>query len=175
MDSQRLANPGPNRTLLPQAKVQIQRASVEAWLLHHLAAVPEQALGVFGASLRLRRLADDSAALRPALLMQAALRPQLLFDANPFLSPAAVVALHAGVITWLQLCVLEDRLGRLVALHGAGPDCEPALVQELQVRRTWDVAAHPEWLVFEVGGRRPMEGSAPTHIVWFWHKRVLPL
>lgn len=27
------------------------------------------------------------------------------------------------------------------------------VVQELQVHRTWDVAAHPEWLVFEAEGQ----------------------
>ncbi|KAG2486452.1 hypothetical protein HYH03_014899 [Edaphochlamys debaryana] len=77
-------------------------------------------------------------------------------------------ALGGGVLTWLALCVLEDRLGRLVALAGAGEEYGVQLVQELQVRREWDVRAHPQWLVFEAEGRlqiRPQQYAVAAHLM----------
>jgi hypothetical protein len=54
---------------------------------------------------------------------------QLLEQFNPFLSPAAAQQLRQGVLVWLQLCVLEDRLGRLVQLAAAGPEYTPLLIR----------------------------------------------
>ncbi|KAG2441624.1 hypothetical protein HXX76_003244 [Chlamydomonas incerta] len=129
-----------------------RRRELEVHLLRQLELVPVT-VGCHGTSLRLLRAAAAAAEAGPLDLMRLAVRPLLVCEFNPFLSPEAVQELQRRVLTWLQLCVLEDRLGRLEALaaaHGAGDDCLPQLVQELSVHRTWDAAAHPEWLVFEV-------------------------
>ncbi|KAG2451920.1 hypothetical protein HYH02_003695 [Chlamydomonas schloesseri] len=128
------------------------RRELEAHLLQQLESVPTT-VGCHGTAFRLPRTAAAVAEAGPLDLMRLAVRPELAADFNPFLSPEAAQELRRRVLTWLQLCVLEDRLGRteaLAAAHQAGDDCLPQLVQELGVHRTWDVAAHPEWLVFEV-------------------------
>eukprot|EP00198_Chlamydomonas_reinhardtii_P007687 XP_001697024.1 predicted protein [Chlamydomonas reinhardtii] len=128
------------------------RRNLEAHLLHQLMHVPES-VGCHGASIRLLRAAATAPAAGPLDLARVAVRPELVNEFNPFLSPEAAQELQRRVRLWLRLCVLEDRLGRIVALAAARRaegDCLPQLVQELSVHRTWDAAAHPEWLVFEV-------------------------
>ncbi|CAN0481799.1 unnamed protein product, partial [Discosporangium mesarthrocarpum] len=69
---------------------------------------------------------------------------------NPFLSEAAKVKVQAAAVTWLRLCVLEDKLGRLKEMVEGGTDMDVSLLRELQVTRTWDpYDAFPQWLVFE--------------------------
>jgi hypothetical protein len=49
---------------------------------------------------------------------------------NPLLSPAAVDRLHQGLLIWLQLCVLEDRLQRVqqaLLKQAAEVDCTAEL------------------------------------------------
>lgn len=57
-----------------------------------------------------------------------------------------------GVLRWMELCVLEDRLERLREMKRRG-EGEEALARELRVSRVWDVREHPRWLAFEVEGR----------------------
>eukprot|EP00198_Chlamydomonas_reinhardtii_P008814 XP_001698151.1 predicted protein [Chlamydomonas reinhardtii] len=147
-----LAAYGVKPECLERATATAHRRNLEAHLLRQLALVP-QSVGSRGVSLRLLRAAAAAAEAGPLDLMRVAVRPELVAEFNPFLSPEAAQELQRRVLTWLQLCVLEDRLGRVEALAAAreaGDDCLPQLVQELGVHRTWDMAAHPEWLVFEV-------------------------
>ena len=91
-----------------------------------------QSVGSRGVSLRLLRAAAAAAEAGPLDLMRVAVRPELVAEFNPFLSPEAAQELQRRVLTWLQLCVLEDRLGRVEALAAAreaGDDCLPQLVQ----------------------------------------------
>jgi hypothetical protein len=53
----------------------------------------------------------------------------LLHEFNPFLSDESAASLRSAICTWLQLCVLEDRLERLMALAKAGKDLEATLVR----------------------------------------------
>ncbi|PNH12759.1 hypothetical protein TSOC_000243 [Tetrabaena socialis] len=110
-------------------------------------------VGPHGTSFRLLRLSGAAPSVGPLDLVRCAWQPQLLRAFNSFLSEEACAELHRGVLTWLELCVLEDRLGRLQLLAAAGDDYRPLLVQELLVRREWDVAEHPQWLVFEAEGQ----------------------
>jgi hypothetical protein len=48
---------------------------------------------------------------------------------NPFLSDKACGQLRVGVLVWLQLCVLEDRLERVMSLAGAGDKYMPLLIR----------------------------------------------
>lgn len=92
-----------------------QRQQAEAYLLTHLATIPASA----GRHATAHRLARSSAsAPLPGLLdcVRLALHAHTALHFNPFLSEAAVERLQAAARLWLQLCVLEDRLGRLVGL-----------------------------------------------------------
>jgi hypothetical protein len=48
---------------------------------------------------------------------------------NPFLSDKACGQLREGVLVWLQLCVLEDRLERVMSLARAGEEYTPLLTK----------------------------------------------
>lgn len=112
----------------PQASTRWRRQKVELYLLHNLSNIPAS-VGPPGTSFRLLQVAGDAPSPGLLDLVRAAWRPQLLLDFNPFLSPAACGVLHAAVLIWLQLCVLEDRLGRLDRLARAGAEHDTALTQ----------------------------------------------
>ena len=96
----------------------------------------------------MRRAAHLALSVRPLDLLGIACDGVCAARYNPFLSADARDAALADVHLWLKLCVLEDRLGRLRELAARETVTAP-LLRELQVRRTWDAAAYPEWLVFE--------------------------
>ncbi|KAG2501267.1 hypothetical protein HYH03_001073 [Edaphochlamys debaryana] len=135
--------------------------------------LPEPASRATGRGLPRRRvpparLSGAAPCVGPLDLAVAAWRPEVLRQFNPFLSEEVLAGLRKGVLTWLTLCVLEDRLGRLVALAEAGEEYRTQLVQELLVRRVWDVRAHPQWLVFEAEGRlqiRPQQYAVAAHLM----------
>jgi hypothetical protein len=132
------------------------RSQAQAYLVQGIASVPAT-VGCHGTAFRMRRAAgmQPSASLLD-LLRAASLPPAHLRTFNPFLSEASCTNLHQGLLVWLQLCVLEDRLSRLQALAQAASKDEgvrPLLLQELMVHRTWEVSAHPLWLVFEAEGQ----------------------
>lgn len=59
----------------------------------------------------------------PTDLLRLAWGPEAGFRAfNPFLSDKACGQLREGVLVWLQLCVLEDRMERVMALAAAGEE-----------------------------------------------------
>lgn len=67
-------------------------------------------------------------------------------------SPSAQVAFKAAVLQFMELCVLEDKLERLVV--GAKQRApETYFVDELSSTRQWSSEEHPYWLAFEVEGR----------------------
>ena len=68
---------------------------------------------------RLLRTSAVAPTVAPLDLLSATLQPRLLQEFNPFLAPAALARLQRGLLVWLQLCVLEDRLERLLALAQA--------------------------------------------------------
>jgi hypothetical protein len=118
-----------------QATVQQHRQEFEIYLLHHLAAIPaatdQPHKPAPAAGFRLLRLSGAAASATSLDLLRCIAQPQLLLlqQFNPFLSPAAAQQLQLGMLVWLQLCVLEDRLGRLVQLAAAGPEYTPLLIR----------------------------------------------
>jgi hypothetical protein len=75
-------------------------------------------------------------------LLGAALQPRLLQEFNPFLGPAALARLQRGLLLWLQLCVLEDRLERLVLLAqaaaaAASGEGQAQVAALIKVRAPW--------------------------------------
>lgn len=125
--------------LLPpclQACVDGQRNDLEAYLLQHANAVPTQATSLHGVSFRMARTADVQPSMTALDLLHAALQPDgaAFMRCNPFLPVSTCKTLHAGVLLWLRLCVLEDRLGRALALAKAGQEYTPLLIQVSQAQ-----------------------------------------
>jgi hypothetical protein len=130
-------------------ETQMKRAYAYDGIMKSLDSVPSRSRRA--TAFRLLRVAGAIPCISPFEVFQIAWRTELVKTYNPFLSSIARERLCRAVLVYLQLCVLEDRLGRLLthARAGAGE----LLLQELQVCREWDVRKYPEWLVFEaVGG-----------------------
>ena len=74
--------------------------------------------------------------------------PSLIKDFNPMLNQDACEMLVKSIITWLQLCVYEDKLARLISLCNAGET--ENIKSELETKPIWNRTDYPYWLVFEV-------------------------
>lgn len=81
------------------------------------------------AAARLLRTAGLAASCSLLDLVRLAVEPRLLLQLNPFLSPKSQQCIASAVLLWLQLSVLEDRLGRLHLLAQGGGDKLPELLQ----------------------------------------------
>ncbi|GLC49187.1 thioredoxin-disulfide reductase [Pleodorina starrii] len=151
-----------------KAEVTQRRAASEEYVFRHLSHVPED-VGCHSVSFRMLRAAGLVPAPAHTDLLRVAWQGEVaLLQLNPFLSAGAVQRLREGVLVWLQLCVLEDRLTRLGRLVGAGEEYRIALIRELLVRRTWNPAQYPQWLVFEVEGQlqiRPEQEAVARHLM----------
>eukprot|EP00899_Mesostigma_viride_P005241 jgi/Mesvir1/14718/Mv05368-RA.1 len=147
------------------ARVAKDRACVEQYLLEALQDMPSYSGWHAPAA---RMLA--SASILPAVTLQDMARmacaPSLIAQWNPFLSHKAKEVVHESILVWLQLCVLEDKMARLLAHATAGD--EARLLQELGVVREWDVRKHPHWLVFEADNGlqiRPEQHAVARHMI----------
>jgi len=112
------------------------RLTLEEWLLASVSTIPSSAgWGAIGC--RMRRACNLVPTVSTRDLARAACRLGLLRTFNPLLSRAAVARVRAGVLEWLQLCVLEDKLGRMerFARGGMKQDLENEL-RELE-RPKW--------------------------------------
>eukprot|EP00004_Rigifila_ramosa_P012322 TRINITY_DN2661_c0_g1_i9.p1 TRINITY_DN2661_c0_g1~~TRINITY_DN2661_c0_g1_i9.p1 ORF type:complete len:2974 (-),score=547.90 TRINITY_DN2661_c0_g1_i9:92-7951(-) len=108
------------------------------------------ALGVsaLAANIRVRCTLSD--------LLQISFNPAWAAELNSnFRYQPATEALRSRVLKWMQLCVLADRLERLLsmAVLPPGEARRDVLVADLCLSREWRAQAHPRWLVFEVVGR----------------------
>jgi len=92
--------------------------------------------------------------------------PEIIFSFNPFLSADSQHKVVDAAQSLLQLCVLEDKFTRLIYFSFRHQTAK--LLQEIQVRRIWDVQQHPEWLLFEMEGGlqiRPIQYTVAKHII----------
>ncbi|KAJ1474779.1 hypothetical protein T484DRAFT_1830922 [Baffinella frigidus] len=146
----------------PATMVANARGVLEQWLLESVSTIPT-AVGWGALGCRMRRACNLVPNVTARDLARAACRPELLRTFNPFLSDAAVARLHEGVLEWLQLCVLEDKLGRMEHLARAGfkQDLEKEL-QELERPEWVRVRDFPHWLVFEVEQQLQIRGNQYT-------------
>jgi hypothetical protein len=117
----------------------------------------------------LRRAANEVPAPTQRDLVRASWEPDLLRAFNPFLSAAGVASVRAAILDWMQLCVLKDRLARVVALLADdSPSSRDLAVRELRIRRTWDASVHPQWLALEVEGSlqiRPEQHAVIANLI----------
>ena len=118
---------------------------------------------------KILRAANLSPKLSVEDLMKAACSINYLKHFNPFLSKIDLCTLNLELLTWLEFCVLEDKMYRLSAL------CQDIakintfkIVKELRNVRVWSVKRNPQWLVFEALARlqiRPIQYSVAMSII----------
>lgn len=127
-----------------------KRSEVEEYLIRTINTIPDD-IGPDAVIFKFKKLSNLAPTITTIDLMSMLLSTPLLLTYNPYFTEEACGCIISDVILWLQLCVLEDKLKRILKL------CENAngdeqLIQELEVKRNWSVKEHTEWLVFEVEG-----------------------
>ncbi len=129
------------------------RIEIEQYLVTCVNWVPLNA-GWHAAGFRMRRAANLAPQVTLRDLARSAVEASTLRSFNPFMSEAAKKSLLSGILDWLQLCVLEDKITRLCSF--AEKEVEQELERELrEVGRPWSVTSHPEWLVSQIWFRTP--------------------
>lgn len=111
-----------------QTDVLLKRQEAQQYLLHYLSYIPETT-GAAAASFRLTRMSSLTPTVALLDLLRCAWQLEKLLEFNPFLSAAACSRLYKGLLLWLQLCVLEDKLARLTQQLQAGAEASTVLVQ----------------------------------------------
>ncbi|KAL7472894.1 hypothetical protein ACHAXS_014340 [Conticribra weissflogii] len=81
-------------------------------------------------------------------LAKIAIDPNIIASFNPMLNLESLTVLQSSILTWLRLCVYEDKLMRLISLSDSASTDE--LLRELHTETVWDTDKNPAWLVFEV-------------------------
>lgn len=110
---------------------------------------------------RMRRAANSASYMTQFDLCRAVCDPKVLSAFNPAISDSTQQSFIAGCIrTWLQVCVLEDKLHRLNAFAKNASWDDVKL--ELGVVRQWSCDEQPEWLVFEAQERLQIRGVQYT-------------
>ena len=84
------------------------------YLFRHLGSVPHSG-GWHATGFGMLKAAALVATPTLADLVVAGYRPGILMQLNPFLTKKAAKELHRAALHWMQLCVLEDKLDRLLA------------------------------------------------------------
>mmetsp|Transcript_33769 Transcript_33769/g.49019 ORF Transcript_33769/g.49019 Transcript_33769/m.49019 type:complete len:1441 (+) Transcript_33769:465-4787(+) len=100
---------------------------------------------------RLGKLANIFPMVHKTDLMRIGVDISLLHTLNPFLTGKSETIIISGIVYWLELCAMEDRVKRLLSYVIANNI--PQFTAELQFVREWPVEEHLEWLVFEVEGQ----------------------
>eukprot|EP01036_Dinobryon_divergens_P022332 gene22332-30577_t len=146
--------------ILNQTLISVSAAlqGIEDFLLAAINTIPKNCSALQTIRYRLMKASNQLPTVNKRELMQIALDFPLLHVLNPFLSQKAEIELKAAIVYWLKLCVLQDKIGRLILYASSKNNAQ--MISELQVVRLWDVNNHMEWLVFEVEGQlqiRPLQ------------------
>ena len=127
------------------------RKRLETELISAVSHVPD-GTSLYAPTFFMHRAANFVPVVTRFDLVRAAWAPEQLLQFNLFLSASALLSLQQDILVWLQACVVEDKLCRMMDLAHAGNTQE--LERELQeIGRKWNVRQHPQWLVFEVQQR----------------------
>lgn len=111
-----------------QPQVQDWRQQAEAYVLQHLCDMPTTTIGQAGSCFKLLQSSHTFPTAGSRDLLSCAIDRKLIARFNPFLSETSATAVHEGILIWAQLCVLEDRLERLMNLFAAGVDTYKAVI-----------------------------------------------
>lgn len=124
------------------------RSELEKLIICVLSKVPD-AIGCHKNCFIIRRTANLEANVNLRDLADLACHPEKIHVFSPFLSCNAMRRVHASILKWLEICVMEDKMTRICALSRSG-NVRQLTRELLETGRKWDVAKNPEWLVFEV-------------------------
>jgi hypothetical protein len=141
-------------------EVETTREQLQVYLLQCIREIPHcdhvTASG-YGRAFEMHMAASVVPTVQVTDFLRIALNPGLLEKLNPFLSAETNLAVHENVLIWHELCVLEDRMARLLRVCDCASNSEAGtgvnqevLKRELGVLRTWGTEDHPYWIVFEV-------------------------
>ena len=139
-------------------EIKQKREESETYLFEIVSHVPE-GCGVKGTNFRILRSANLYPTLTCEDLVKCMVDRNWIHHFNPFLSKTCSDTVFHNIAVWMKLCVLEDKISRLVHLssktdHYNSEHLRKAarlqVLQELSVNRTWSTNEHPQWLVFEV-------------------------
>ena len=126
-----------------------RRTATEEYLLDAIHRVPDAA-GHLAPLFRMYRLAQVVPTVPVVELIRSVWDTGFFPTYNPFLSETARGKVRKAAILWGKLCVLEDRIGRVLSLMSSPLPSTSAIRMELENHRTWDAAQNPRWLAFEV-------------------------
>lgn len=126
------------------------RKRVEEYALKSIATVPDSA-GQLACAFRMQRLAGVVPTPLLVDLARASWNKAVVAACNPFLSSNGHINIREAALLWGKLCVLEDKLCRLMPLLASTSSGAPDLIQqELESQRVWSTHDHPRWLMFEL-------------------------
>jgi hypothetical protein len=104
--------------------------SVEQYILSSFTHVPDSAMN--STAFKLLRRADAAPLPNLLDLARAAVEPHpsaFIRSFNPYLTDRSCNRLHQAILLWLQLCVLEDRLDRILELSNKPTEFKPTLIK----------------------------------------------
>ncbi|KAI9913393.1 hypothetical protein PsorP6_005463 [Peronosclerospora sorghi] len=103
---------------------------------------------------RLLRLVNYLPLVTVRDLVRCVFDQETLHTLAPKLSAKSRKLVTKAVVVYLELCVLEDKVERLIWIACRSGDLSEAqLIDELKNVRQWQSAEYPYWLAFEVEGR----------------------
>ena len=130
-----------------QKDVVEMRRKVEVFLLEVLnQEAVHQSAHWHDSAQKMLRLAGQIPTAIVADLAKIAVAPTMIATFNPMIKDNA--QLLGSISIWLQLCVYEDKMARILSFFDMGSLEE--VMTEIGVETVWDSCMHPYWLVFEV-------------------------
>eukprot|EP00957_Ditylum_brightwellii_P043616 3306157-Ditylum_brightwellii.AAC.1 len=126
------------------------REKAQEYLLETLNQIPDNYDHWHAAGLEILRVANIIPTAVTSDLLVLSCYHNKIHDFNPLLTHSSCQNVHNGLLLWLQLCVMEDKLKRLIKLDANTTSNAKGIIKELKAKRMWDPVAHPSWLVFEV-------------------------
>uniref|UniRef100_A0AAV1V887 DUF3638 domain-containing protein n=1 Tax=Peronospora matthiolae TaxID=2874970 RepID=A0AAV1V887_9STRA len=103
---------------------------------------------------RLLKLANFLPLLTVSDIVRCGFDGATLHTLAPKLSETSRELVTKDVFNYMELCVLEDKLKRLIWMaRRSGEVSNTIMIDELMNTRQWQSAEHPYWLAFEVEGR----------------------
>ena len=136
-----------------KGKVNKTRRDLQQCVFDHLEWTPEFCHDRRGLEVKLLRLIDihPSALLTDLVLFACEKRKVKSF--NPFLTEAGIENIQTIIIRWLQYCVMEDKIERLLYHCDNRNNNNMNWLNELRNQRKWSDYQRPHWLAFEVEGQ----------------------
>lgn len=153
-----------NELIRIQRDVLELRLKVENFAIDALNQVPEQTFHWHDKAQRILRVAGRVPTAVAADLAKIAIDPCMIASFNPMIKDKS--CLLESISIWLQLCVYEDKLARLLSFSKSG--FIEGVMTELDIRTVWDTSKYPCWLVFEVENGiqiRPDQYKVAQHLI----------